>query len=373
MSFTWTNVGVAFGWAAAAAVAAWLVTWPVRGRSFGWLMLSVSLTGTAASAGALLGAARSMLLPTGDEPQLIVLTAVAGLLALAGAVLAARRVGREHRVVGAAVMELGRGRVPSRPEPGLSRDITALQQQVMDTAAALNDARVRERALEASRRELVAWVSHDLRTPLAGLRAMAEALEDGVADSPDVYYKQISASVQRLSAMVDDLFDLSRIQAGALVRGSDPVDLADLVRDCQSALRPLADAKEIMLGVRLADETAIVGGTAAELARALTNVVANAIRHTPPGGRVGVCLQVDSDRHAEIVVADECGGIPSHVLPRVFEVGFRGSEARTPDDGRAGLGLAIARGVVEAHGGSLSVENASGGCRFRILAPLLQR
>jgi signal transduction histidine kinase len=371
MSLTWANVGVALAWAAASALAAWLLTWPVRRRSFGWLMLSVTLTGSAASAGALLGAVHSMLLPTGDELQLVVLTIAAGVLALAGAIAAVRRIEREHRAVTDAVTQLGLGRVPAGPQPRLSRNVQALQHQLSQTAAALTDARERERALEQSRRELVAWVSHDLRTPLAGLRAMTEALEDGLAGEPELYYKQIAASVERVSGMVDDLFDLSRIQAGAPVRNTEPVSLADLVSDCLTALDPLAEAKPVTLVGHL-DSAATVRGNATELNRALTNVVANAIRHTPEGGRVEIRLARIPDGRAEISVDDQCGGIADDVLPRVFDVGYRGTAARTAsaDDGRAGLGLAIARGVVQAHNGTVVLENTATGCRFRLHLPV---
>src|SRR5262249_62398499 len=117
-------------------------------------------------------------------------------------------------------------------------------------AGRLAESRDRERALEASRRELVAWVSHDLRTPLAGLRAMSEALEDGVADDPALYYKQIHASVDRLAGMVDDLFELSRIQAGAISSAPEHVGLDDLVSDCLTALEPLARGRGVRLGGR---------------------------------------------------------------------------------------------------------------------------
>lgn len=367
MSLSWSNLGIALIWAVSAALAVWLLTWPVRRRSFGWLMVAVTLTGTAASAGALLGAAHSMLLPTGDEPQLVVLAMAAGLVAATCALASSRRIEREHRVVGEAVSRLGRGLGPAGPAPRLSRDVQVLQQQVEQTAAALAAARERERGLEASRRELVAWVSHDLRTPLAGLRAMAEALEDGVADQPEIYYKQIAASVQRLSELVDDLFDLSRIQAGSPTRSlAEPVDLATLSTECLGALKPLAAAKHVTLSAAVPGPV-MTRGNAAELTRALTNVIGNAIRHTPDGGRVEVQVSRASSE-AEITVTDECGGITDDVLSRVFDVGYRGNPARTPgaDSGGAGLGLAITRGIVEAHDGSVSVHNTAVGCRFQL-------
>jgi signal transduction histidine kinase len=370
VSLTWSNVAVALAWSVAAALAAWLLTWPVRRRSFGWLLVSVTLTGTAASAGALLGAVHSMLLPTGDELPLVLLTVAAGLLAVTGAAAATRRIAREHRAVGEAVARMGLGEIPTDPPAQLSRDVQLLQRQVQHTAAALNVARERERALEDARRELVAWVSHDLRTPLAGLRAMAEALEDGVASEPEAYYKQIGASVQRLSAMVDDLFDLSRLQAGAVRRGTEPVELTALVAGCLDALEPLASARGVQLVPHVHDAL-VTRGDPAQLDRALTNVVANAIRYSPQGGRVDVHVARSADGAAEIAVNDQCGGIPDDVLPRVFDVGYRGNSARTADDaaGGAGLGLAITRGVVEAHHGTVGAGNRGAGCRFWLRLP----
>jgi signal transduction histidine kinase len=229
------------------------------------------------------------------------------------------------------------------------------------------EARKRERLAEASRRELVAWVSHDLRTPLAGLRAMAEALEDGVAEQPDLYYKQIRAQVDQLSGMVDDLFDLSRIQAGAFAIDTERIRLDDLLSDCIAGLAPLARA----VGVRLHSDAAgaaTINGNPTELGRAVTNLVANAIQHTPTNGIVHVSMRADDGR-THIAVRDQCGGIPLDALDRVFDVGYRHEAARTPRldrRGGAGLGLAIVRGVVSAHAGTVEVRNVADGCEFTI-------
>src|SRR6202035_3714433 len=165
-----------------------------------------------------------------------------------------------------------------------------------------------------SRRELVAWVSHDLRTPLAGLRAMAEALEDGIVrdyETVSTYHTQMRREADRLTTMIDDLFELSRIHG-----------------------------------------------------RALRNLVTNAIRHTPSEGIVQVQGEVERGM-ARVSVADACGGIAPDALPRVFDVAFRGETARTPGgDNGAGLGLSIARGIVEAHAGQIAVRNAGPGCLF---------
>jgi signal transduction histidine kinase len=233
-------------------------------------------------------------------------------------------------------------------------------------------ARARERAAEASRRELVAWISHDLRTPLAGIRAMAEALSDGVVSSPeDVagYASRISAETQRLSGMVDDLFELSKITAGALRLTMSAVPLRDVISEAVAAEGPVAASK----GVRLeadAEQWPVVLGSDPELARVIRNLLSNAIRHTPADGTVAVHVDAEDD-HAVVRVDDACGGIPDNELDRVFDVAFRGSAARTPSgDGGAGLGLAIARGLVEAHKGEIAARNHGPGCRFEVRLPI---
>ncbi|MDP9117901.1 MAG: HAMP domain-containing histidine kinase, partial [Actinomycetota bacterium] len=281
-----------------------------------------------------------------------------------------------RRILSAAVLELSEGRVPSHGGRRLTAELEYVRRELRTTAERLATSRAREQALESARRELVAWVSHDLRTPLAGLRAMSEALEDGVVDDPDQYFKQIRTSVDRLSGMVDDLFDLSRIQAGSFAREIDTIPLDDLVSDCLAALEPLAAAQGVRLNGTLAG-TAVVSGNGPELNRALTNLVANAIRHTRTHGRVDVIVGVNGSAPgqpcAEVIVHDECGGIAEDDLARVFEVGFRGEAARTPQTAHpagAGLGLAITRGIVEAHSGHVDVVNTDGGCRFTISLPI---
>jgi signal transduction histidine kinase len=246
----------------------------------------------------------------------------------------------------------------------LAGRVRALDRQAVETAAALE----RDRAVEASRREMVSWVSHDLRTPLSGVRAMAEALQDGISADPARYHARLLVEVDRLSGMVDDLLELSRIQAGQVRLALAEVDLSDVVSDTLASTQALAGAR----GVRLAGT--VNGPISARVdvaatTRALTNLVANGIRHTPPDGSVMVEAARDGDV-AVVRVTDQCGGIAAADLQRVFDPGFRGSAARTPAGGEgAGLGLAIVRGLVEAHGGSVRVRNVGGGCSFELLLP----
>jgi signal transduction histidine kinase len=238
------------------------------------------------------------------------------------------------------------------------------------------EARERERAAEASRRELVAWISHDLRTPLAGIRAMAEALADGVVSSPGEvagYATRIGGETRRLSGMVDDLFELSRITAGALQLTLSAVPLQDVVSDALAGQTSVAERKKVRL-VANAQAWPVVLGSDPELARVVRNLVSNAIRHTPPDGTVAVQLGVDGG-NAVLSIDDSCGGIPEQEISRVFDVAFRGSSARTPpprgdEPVGAGLGLAIAKGLVEAHRGRITAHNHGPGCRFEVRLPL---
>ncbi|MGI8677881.1 MAG: sensor histidine kinase [Jatrophihabitans sp.] len=372
MNLTLSNLGAALLWSVVAGVAVWLLLMPLRRRSLTGLLVSLVLVGAAASMGALWGAIHSMLVPWWDWKTMIAITAFSGAVTTAAALAASRRLGKDAASLRQAVAELGAGRVPSADGRRLTAEVEQVRRELQTTAAALTATRERERALESARRELVSWVSHDLRTPLAGLRAMSEALEDGVADDPELYYKQIGASVERLNQMVDDLFDLSRIQAGVVTRDMESIALDDLVSDCLAALEPLAAAQGVRLTGSVGATTA-VKGNGPELNRALTNLVANAIRHTRAEGCVDVRVGITSARLAEVVVSDECGGIPTEHLPRVFDIGFRGEAARTPDSATssgAGLGLAITRGIVEAHAGTVDVENRPGGCQFRVRLPV---
>lgn len=238
----------------------------------------------------------------------------------------------------------------------------------------LNDSRNRERALEQSRRELVAFMSHDLRTPLAGLRALAEGVEDGVVDDVPAAMRRIRSTVDRLSLLVDDLFELSRVTGGGTRRPRRLVSLAEVAMDVITEACDQARSRDVRLEADLPepDDRLPVLGDADELVRAVTNLVANAIRHTTPGGTVRLVANRGTEGQIRMAVIDGCGGIPDADLAHVFDVGWRGTPARTPDDGGAGLGLAIARGVVEAHEGRILVENVDGGCRFELALPVAQ-
>ncbi len=245
-------------------------------------------------------------------------------------------------------------------------ELRELAGELDNTHRRLIEALEREHALEASRRELVAWVSHDLRTPLTALRVMAEALEDGVAADPPRYLRQMRQEVEVLNRLVEDLFVLSRLHAGALRLSPQRILVGDLVSDALATLDPVARAG----GVRLsggAESGLSAWVDAAQLGRALANLVHNAIRATPRGGGVRVAA-ASAPEQVRVSVIDECGGLDSEDLPRLFDVGWQGRSSR-PRDG-AGLGLAVARGIARAHSGDVEVTNVMGGCSFAIVLPM---
>jgi len=365
------GVAAAAGLAATALGAALLHA--LRGHAFSTQVTIVGFTAVLAVAGGAVAAAGAMLLVSTDVRPLLLMIATAGSVGTLVAVGLSRRVGEQSRLLEGYARDLAEGVVPDEEMVGI-REFDALAAELRDTAERLEQARARERAMDQARRELVSWVSHDLRTPLSGIRAITEALEDGVVtDDATVarYYATLRTETDRLSVLVDDLFVLSRISAGVLSLELEEADLSQLVSDALAAAGPVAEAK----GVRLSGHTPAplppVPLATPELLRVLGNLIDNAIRETPPGGEVQVSAGV-GEKHAFVEVCDTCGGIPADEVDRVLETGFRGTAARTPRSGGGGggLGLAIARGLVEAHSGSLTVANREGGCAFRVQLPL---
>ncbi|MFG2292356.1 sensor histidine kinase [Streptomyces sp. NPDC048603] len=330
------------------------------------LTVVAAVTVTAMLAGTL-AVAWAMFLSPHDLTVVTLVVAMAAVVSLATALLLGRWVVARSRDLARAAREFGEGGGFAAPSARATAELADVTRELAATSARLAASRERERALETSRRELVAWISHDLRTPLAGIRAMAEALEDGVAADPGRYHRQIRTEVERLGTMVGDLFELSRIHAGALELATSRVSLQDLAGDALLGADPLARERGVrLLGGALAHVPVEVDGK--EMTRVLANLLVNAIRHTPADGTVTVAV----DRHGDsavLSVTDGCGGIPEEDLAKVFDTGWRGSPARTPPAG-AGLGLAIVRGIVEAHAGHAAVHNVPGGCRFEVTLPL---
>ncbi|MGO4631434.1 sensor histidine kinase [Streptomyces sp. 2RAF24] len=352
--------------AVCAGLAGAIVLRLVRHRSVAVSLTVVAAVTVTAMLAGTLAVARAMFLSAHDLWVVTLVVAMASLVSLGTALVLGRWVVARSRALARAARDFGDDGSFSAPDGAATAELAALSRELAATSAKLDASRTRELSLEASRRELVAWISHDLRTPLAGLRAMAEALEDGMAADPARYHRQIRTEVERLTAMVTDLFELSRIHAGALTLSPSRMSVYDLVGDALSGADPLAREHGVRLvGEEVAAIPVEVDGK--EMTRVLANLLVNAIRHTPADGTVAVAAERRDDA-VVLSVTDGCGGIPDENLTRVFDTGWRGTEARTPPAG-AGLGLAIVRGIVEAHAGRAEVRNVPGGCRFEVTLP----
>lgn len=220
------------------------------------------------------------------------------------------------------------------------------------------------REIEAARRQLVAAASHDLRTPLASLRLLVESIDDGVVtgETRDRYLGEIRTHVGVLSDLVDDLFELSRIEAGDISWTMAQVELGDLISETVAAMRAPAAERGVAVAAELPPGSLLARANPEKVQRVLFNLIQNAIRHTPADGSVTVRAR-PLGKGIEVEVDDDGEGIPAADGERVFEAFFRGDASRAEDG--AGLGLAISKAIVEAHGGTISLEDGSPGTRVR--------
>lgn len=376
--------GAAMGTGDVVAMLAWalgtaacgglLMAWAV-GRARGAsviVQLALLAGGTAAivSVGAWLGA-RAMFYSSHDLSTLAVLLLAGGTAGAVVAILAGERLARTTDQLVEVAREIGEGVTATHSFGPANAELARLGRELELASQRLEEARMRERLVEQSRRELVAWVSHDLRTPLAGLRAVSEALEDGVVDDPATvarYHRVMRNEVEQLARLIDDLFELSRAQAGAVRLELERLSLTDLVSDAIAGLAPVAASKGVRLEGRIGASDTDLTGSAPELTRALRNIVENAVRHTPSDGTVIVEVGRQGT-DAYVSVADGGGGVPEELQHRIFDAGFRGDPARSPGGG-AGLGLAIARSFVESHRGRITVRNEDGGACFTMWLPV---
>lgn len=370
--------GVAAASAVAVGALGLLAAWLLRRRSIRWQLSLVAVVATFSVLVGVVAASRLMFISDHDWGVVSLVAVVSGLVSVVVAL-----------ALGAAVVHWSlslREDARRLATPGSftaarrgPTEFQALSDELARTSQRLEESRVREARLEESRRELVSWVSHDLRTPLAGMRAMTEALEDGMAPDPERYRRQIRAEVDRMVRMVDDLFELSRIHAGVMRLAPETVMVGDLVSEAIAGADPVARARSVRLGGSV-EEGIEVCADPAGLSRVVSNLIMNAIRHTPADGVVEIHGRSVADG-IELSVTDGCGGIPPEDMERVFDLAWQGSSARTPEHGPAevgrgaGLGLAIVKGIVEAHRGRVLVENvpdaeAAFGCRFLVHLPL---
>jgi signal transduction histidine kinase len=285
----------------------------------------------------------------GSDVKTLAVAAASASAAIGAALFLAARISSSINRVRGAAAELAAGNLTARaPEAGpaelaeLSRSFNAMATNV-------------EQLFDA-RRELVAWASHDLRTPLASMQAMLEALEDGIGE-PDRYVPRLREQVRVLAALVDDLFELARIDSGALEFELRAARLDGVVESCLRALEPEAEARNVSLEARIA-QPATAQCAPEKVERVLYNLLTNALRHTRSDGSVAVHVEPNPDE-VQVTVLDTGEGLAPGAAEKMFQRFWRADRARTADG--AGLGLAIARGLVEAQGGRIWAESRPGG------------
>jgi signal transduction histidine kinase len=371
-SMTWSLAWRAVVTAVGCGGVGWVALVALSRSSLGAQAMAVGLTSVLA-VGVTYATTLSMYTTSHDLEILLVVLVGAASVGVVIALFLGRRVYAASQSLGETARLIGDGRPPDDPSTPMAVEFASLRSELSAMSDRLEEARAHERALEASRRELVAWVSHDLRTPLAGIRAITEALEDGVVENPETirrYYKTLRRESDQLANLVNDLFELSRIQAGALALEMERASLSDIVSDALAAADPMASAKGVHLEGELRQVVPELPLSTPNVARVLRNLLENAIRHTPSDGTIWVATGTDGDE-AYVSVTDTCGGIADESIDRVFDMAFRGESSRTRSEGtESGLGLAIAKGLVEAHAGTIAVANADEGCRFTFTLPL---
>ena len=297
-----------------------------------------------------------------DETKFWLVTVVSALCALGGALLLGRHLLRPLDQLRAASKRLAGGDLSARASESGPREL-------LELGAAFNEMASNLEQLFDARRELVAWASHDLRTPLASLRAMVEALEDDLAE-PAEYLPAIRAQTELLSQLVEDLFELARIDSGSLALELRVASLGELVDSCLESLEADARARGVRLESRRGPSDSLVTVAPDKVQRVLLNLLANAVRHAAPHGEVAVVVEPDTD-HVVVAVEDDGDGLAPGAPQRMFERFWRDDESRTRASGGAGLGLAIAQGLVHAHGGTIWAENRQGGgARVAFTLPL---
>jgi signal transduction histidine kinase len=293
----------------------------------------------------------------GDDVKILAVAAASASVAIGASLIVAASIAARVRPHRDASRAIAAGDLGARAAEEGPRELVELARTFNSMAREL------ERLFDA-RRELVAWASHDLRTPVASLQAMLEAVEDGLAEPSD-YLPTIHQQVRALSARIDDLFELARIDAGALTLELREAELTTLVDGCVRTVAPEAARKGVRLETRVAPARARCEPEKIE--RVLLNLVTNALRHTPADGAVAVVVERDA-LDVRVTVEDTGDGLEPGTERRMFERFWRGDRARSGDG--AGLGLAIAQGLVEAHGGRIWAEQrVDGGARVSFTLP----
>ncbi|MBT2514262.1 cell wall metabolism sensor histidine kinase WalK [Arthrobacter sp. ISL-30] len=386
-----TIVGWVLLWALVIGVLTLAALRALSGASILVQVCLVVLATVAVLVAGMVSAFNAMFISARDLEVMWYILAIASVVAVAISLILGAGVSRNAASLVSVARRLGHGEAIGQGEAsgqitrGMNSELAKLAEELEASSKSLAESRRREAAIETARRELVSWISHDLRTPLASIRAVAEALEDGMVSDVPGSYRKLIGQTDQMAGMVNDLLELSKIQAGTLRLRSEPVDLYDLASDAIADLMPLAERRNISLdGGGTRECMAVADGPS--LGRAVRNVLLNAVVYSRPGTTVHIAVgREDSD--AVVAVQDGCGGIPQEDLPHIFETGWQKDPARTrggteladaaDEEARhetrrysgAGVGLSMVAGILKAHAGTVAVENVDGGCKFTLRLP----
>jgi signal transduction histidine kinase len=296
----------------------------------------------------------------------IVLLLFAVIIATTFGVFAAASITDSLRQLDQTAKALAGGELAARTAVTGRDEVARVAHSFNEMATQLQTAEQQREKLDALRREFIAWTSHDLRTPLTSIRAMVEALHDGLVDDPEMakrYYRTIRNDVMAMNKLIDDFFEVAQLDAVGLVLELSHHSLRDLVSDALESFQALAQQRNITLVGEVASEIDLVRLNAEKMSRVLANLLSNALRYTPAEGKIELQAQQTAEG-IEVTICDNGPGFSPDDLERVFEKFYRGEQARSRATGGAGLGLAIAAGIVAAHNGRIWAANrpAGGAC-----------
>jgi signal transduction histidine kinase len=348
------SIGIGYG--------AYRLNWIERAPSLRWVLLGTYILASLLTFLNVWLTARLMFASEHDLLLATVLLLFAGGIAVVlGSFFTSTLIERIKRLENAA-KSIESGHLSSRAEIPGNDEIAKLAISFNQMAQKIQTADQKQKELESLRRDLVAWAGHDLRTPLSSIRVLVEALSDGFVTDPAVinnYLTQTKKHVDNLSLLIDDLFQISQLDAGGIPLTLEPSSLSDLISDTLESFSGIANQKGVILSGTAGKDVDPIKIDVLWLGRAINNLVSNAIRHTPRGGSVKLCAE-NNESTITVSVRDTGEGIFPEDIPHVFERFYKGEKSRNRAGGGAGLGLAIAKGIIEAHNGNIFVDSQPG-------------
>jgi signal transduction histidine kinase len=316
--------------------------------------------------------ARLMFASTHDLLLATVLLLFAGGIAMALGHFFSETLTRRIVTLNQAARKIADGQFEVRINVSGRDEMAELAETFNTMAVQLQSASEKQRELDTLRTDLIAWISHDLQTPLASIQAIVEAIADGIVQDPETsqrYLRTAQREIQSLSTLIDNLFQVAQMDAGGLRLDLEANSLSDLISDTLESFSRLAAKKDIRLEGEVQKGVDPVVMDVERIGRVLSNLISNALLHTPEGG----IIQIKGTRVDEMImvsVRDTGEGIQEADLPHIFERFYRGEKSRSRKSGGAGLGLSIVKGIIEAHGGRIYAENVEiGGANFTFTLP----